>query len=164
MATEVSEYSALARLTDLGLKLPLVPTFLPSNLADVESSDKLVVRGEATTLRKVLRQGGVEVAILEGPNALIGFVHNKSHDWAMPALLFTAEAIRTNPDLVSVVVDLVKAYVTDMFKGLWRDKQIKAEIVVETRKAGTFQKITYEGGPEGLSMLAAMVRDIHGQS
>lgn len=165
MTTEITDYiDVTKKIEELGLVQPVGISFLPANFEDADTAENLVVRGEATTLKKVLLAGDLEISILQDSDSGIKYVHNKSHDWAMPLMLFTAEAMTTNPDLVSLAIDLVKNYVTDLFKGLARDKTIKAEIVVEKTKKGTFQKITYEGDPEGLSLLVEMARDIHGQS
>ena len=165
MTTTVEEYLPVRkRLAELGCALPNGLAFLPDNFSHSETAQDLLIRGEATTLTKVLAGGGIPVAQLNGNDARTRFIHNKSHDWAMPALMFTAESLRDNPDLASVVIDLIKDYVKDLFKGLANEKAIKADIVVEKNSDGTFQKISYEGNADGLDTLAQMIRDIHAQS
>src|SRR6187402_3231300 len=123
MTTTVAEYLPVReRLAELGCHASLDVIFLPDNLGSAEDASDLRIRGEVTTLTKILSAGGIAVGQIEGPGARTKFVHNKSHDWAMPALMFTVEALKNNPDLASVVIDLVKDYVKDLFKGLANEK------------------------------------------
>jgi hypothetical protein len=165
MTTTTEDYPHLPeKLAGLGCTLPAGLIFLPNNLQTAESVGDFKIAGEVSTLKKVLKAGGLNASILAQQEANPHFIHNKSHDWAMPAILFTAETIRANPDIVSLVLDLVKGHLVDFFKGLAADKTIKAEIVVERDKHGTYQKISYEGGIEGLKAMAEMAKNIHGQS
>lgn len=139
-------------------------TFLPDDLEGVTTADDLVVRGEVTTLRKVLTHGGVPSAVLAGHGARPpAFVHNKSHDWAVPVIFVSAELMKTSPDMIGLAIDLIRDYAVSLFKGVGADRNVKAEIVVERTEDGTFQKITYQGAAEGLGEITKMVATIHGQ-
>jgi hypothetical protein len=152
------------RATALGCTLSNGLTFLPDNLERVATADDLVVRGEVTTLRKVLTHGGVPSTVLAGDSARSpGFVHNKSHDWAVPVIFVSAELMKTSPDMIGLAIDLIRDYAVSLFKGVGADRSVKAEIVVELTEDGTFQKITYEGAAEGLSEITKMVATIHAQ-
>ena len=141
--------------------MPTELMFLPSNLEEAGSTQDFMIRGEAATLQKILRLSGIYVEFMNKSGTETRFIHNKSFEWGMPIILFTAEIIRTNPDLISLVLDIVKKHIADLFKGLANSKTISVEIVVEKRKGGTFQKISYEGDLEGLSKLAEMVKETH---
>lgn len=159
---EVSEVPDLAaKLVKLACEMPASLAFLPSNLETEGDPAKLTVQGQATTIAKVLRQGGIEVSTLMPPGAMPGFIHNKSHDWVAPVIFVSAELMKTSPDLVGAAIDLVRDYLVSLFKGGSAAKAIKAEIVIEKRKGGTYQKIVYDGDIEGLRTLADMARDIH---
>lgn len=153
-----------ARAAVLGCALGNALTFLPDNLEGVATADDLVIRGEVTSLRKVLMHGGVPSSVLAGDGARPpGFVHNQSHDWAVPVIFVSAELMKTSPEMISVAIDLIRDYAVSLFMGSGTDRRVKAEIVVERTKDGTFQKITYEGPAAGIGEITKMVATIHGQ-
>lgn len=166
MMIEVEDYlDVRERAEALGCELGSIITFLPSNLDIATSADDFIVRGEITTIRKVLNFGGVPSSMLSAKGAPSpGFVHNKSHDWAVPIIFIGAEMLKTAPDIVSVTIDLIRDYALDLFKGIGADKKVKAEIVVERSQGRTYQKVTYEGDVSGLNTLAEMVSRISGEN
>jgi len=147
----------------LGCPLESIITFLPDNFESAETPNDFVVRGEVTTIRKVLAAGGIATATLSAPSATPpGFIHNKSHDWAVPVIFVAAELVKTTPDLVAAVIDLIRDYAVSLFKGRGADKRVKIEIVVERERTRTYQKITYDGDVAGLESAIEMVGKAHG--
>lgn len=150
------------RAEALHCSLEPILTFLPGNLEDAASADDFVIRGEVTSIRKVLEGGGVPTATLAaGGNQPPGFIHNKSHDWAAPIIFISAELMKTSPDLIGIAIDLIRDYALSIFKGSGSDKQVKLEVVVEHDEKRTYQKITYEGDVAGLRTVADMVTTVH---
>jgi hypothetical protein len=152
-----------SRVRELGCTLDPILTFLPINLEDAVTADDFVVRGEVTTIHKVLALGGISTAMLGAEHAKPpGYVHNKSHDWAVPIIFVAAEMFKTSPDLVGAAIDLIRDYAVSLFKGSGRDKHVKIEVVVEREKTRTYQKITYEGDVSGIGSIAEMIAKAHG--
>jgi hypothetical protein len=146
MTTTVSDFpNVIERLAELGCTVPSTLAFLPSNLDSASKSSELAVQGQATTLTKVLRQGGIEVGAVMPETAPPGFIHNKSHDWVVPIVFISAELMKTSPDIVGIAIDLIRDYLISLFKGLSGSKAIKAEIVVEKRKGGTYRRLPMTG-------------------
>ncbi len=151
-----------ARADALGCALGNVLTFLPDNFESAASADDFLVRGEVTTIRKVLKAGGVASAVLSAEQARpAGFVHNKSHDWAVPVLFIGSELLKTSPDLPGMAIDLIRDYATGLFTGSGKDRQAKVEIVVERSKQRSYRKISYEGDVAGLDTLAQVITELH---
>lgn len=152
------------RAAALGCELGDGLTFLPENLERAETADDLLVRGEVTTLRKVLTLGEVPSSLLAADSRRPpGFVHNKSHDWAVPLIFVSAELMKTSPDMIGVAIDLIRDYAASLLKGVGTDRIVKAEIVIERTADSTFQKITYEGAVEGLGEITKMAATINDQ-
>ena len=164
VTTTVEYYPVWGRLQELGCKISGDLSFLPDNFHEAATEQDFLIRGESTTLTKILKAGGLNVGAISGVSTRTQFIHNKSHDWAAPILFFAAEALKDNPDLPSVAIDLMKGYLSDMFKGMTKDKMIKAEFVIEKTVDGTFQKITYDGNADGLDKVIQLIRDVHAQS
>jgi hypothetical protein len=64
--------------------------------------------------------------------------------------------LKTDPNLVSACIDIVKDHILERFKG--RDPKVKASIVVERTRSRSSTRITYEGDAAGLGELAKVVR------
>ena len=159
MPVTTTRYLDVARrASDLGAALPPGPVFLPENFDAAAVDDTLRFQSEVTTLRKILAADGIDAAGLGAGSHNHAFIHNRSHDWAMPILFIGAELMKQNPDLIGQALGLVQQYVVDQFKGMTGGRKIKAELVVEDRKAGQYNRLTYEGPPEGLGELTGALK------
>lgn len=146
------------RAAELGAMLVPGLIFLPDNFESATTEDELRFHGEATTLAKIFRAQGLSVTRLGAESQPTAFIHNRSHDWAMPILFIGAELLKQNPDMISQALGLVQQYVLDQFKGVTGERKVVAELVVEDRKAGLYNRLTYDGPPEGLNTLAAALK------
>lgn len=143
---------------ELQCELPTGLVFLPDNFASLNADDDLLFRGEATTVTKVLRGAGLQIEKLGNPARSSAFIHNKSHDWALPIIFVGTELLKNQPDIISLTLTAIQDYVLGLFKGVTRDRKITASIVVEHRKNGKFIKVDYEGEPDGLDAFAKIVK------
>jgi len=157
MTLTQSDYvSVPARAGALDFALPTSLVFLPENFEAAEVGEELRFRGEATTVAKLLRQAGVPIERL-GSSRETAFVHNKSHDWALPVIFVGAELMKQSPDMVGMAIELIRDYVVRLFEGT-AEKKIKTEVVIEDRQRKRYHKITYEGDAAGLGELAKLVK------
>ncbi|THD34440.1 MAG: hypothetical protein E7773_14725 [Sphingomonas sp.] len=110
----------------------------------------------------MIEGGGVPTGTLAADKSQPpGFIHNKSHDWAVPIIFVSAELMKTSPDLIAAAIDLIRDYALSIFKGSGADKRVKLEVVVERNEKRTYQKVTYEGDVAGLGTVADMVTKVH---
>jgi hypothetical protein len=142
----------------LGFSLPQEITILPINFEIANLGDELRFRGEAVTIAKLLNGAGIEVSRLGANEGSEAFVHNKSHEWALPIIFIGSELMKTSPDLISLAFSTVQDYVLELFKGMSSGRTIKAEVVIERSKTRQYQKISYEGDPSGLKDFAKVVK------
>ncbi|RYF23329.1 MAG: hypothetical protein EOO77_02325 [Oxalobacteraceae bacterium] len=164
MITTEDYFDLEERARSLGCTLDPILTFLPSNIDSAASPDDFLVPGEATTIRKILDAGGVGSIVLKAEGSdQPRFVHNQNYDWAMPIIFFSAETLRSAPDLPNVAIDLIRDYALNLFKGAGASKIVKAEIVVERDNDRIYQKVVYEGDVPGLAVLADMVVKVNQQ-
>jgi hypothetical protein len=163
MPVDVTDYVDVdSRMAQLGCHAGTGLTILPSNFSEAASPAEFLMSGTAPTIIKVLGRGGVQAGLLQADTTPPGFIHNKSHDWVVPAIYISAELMKTSPDLVSVAVDLIKDYAVSLYKGISDKKTIKAEIVIEQTNGHTYKRLSYEGDVEGLQQLAQVAKDVYG--
>lgn len=159
MTTVTCDFAAVPeQAAKLGFPLPLGLTILPINFETAISGDELRFRGEALTIAKLLHGAGIEVARLGTNEGSEAFVHNKSHEWALPIIFIGSELMKTCPDLISLALSTVQDYVLELFKGMSNGRTIKAEVVIESSKSRKYRKISYEGDPSGLKDFAKVVK------
>ncbi|WP_158913807.1 hypothetical protein [Caulobacter sp. S45] len=159
MSVEIADYiNVAARANELGCKVPVGIAVMPDNFATATSRAKLLIQGEGSTLKTLLRNDGLAVSDLLPDGERFSFIHNKSHDWQ--ALLFIAASLWSNDrTAVSVALSVVSNYLTDYFRGA-PSHQIRLGVVVEKTPDRTYKQITYEGSVAGLAALDEAIRRV----
>ena len=160
MTIVVEEHvSVRTRAEELGCRLPNGLAMLPENFSSAAAGDDLHFRSEAATVRKLLSEGGLDADRLMADRDRTMFVHNGSYDWAVPAIFIGSEVLKANPDVASVIVDLVRDHVKELFGGLKSDRRVSLEVVIENSR-GLCRKVKYEGDAEGLKDVNRIVRGL----
>ncbi len=158
MEYTITETELASTLERFGLQMPENLSFLPENIEDAETVENFIYPDTLTELRKTLRFQQVTVPTLEDTKPkLLG---RKSADLYLPSLFIGVGAILSNPNLVSVALNIVSSYVYDFFKGNPGRKTVAIDIFVEKQGDKTVKKITYKGGPEGIKDLANVIKQL----
>ncbi|MBS0221850.1 MAG: hypothetical protein JSR91_14020 [Proteobacteria bacterium] len=119
------------RAAELGCNMPTGIAIMPDNFDVALSRADLVVRGESSTIRTLLRNNGLSLDDFLPSGERPRFIHNKSHDWG--AFLFIGAALlSTDPNAVSVALGVISNYLTEMFRGDPSGK-IKLDVTVERK-------------------------------
>ncbi len=138
--------------------MPAGIAMMPRNFETAEARDGLLVDGEATTIKTILRNEGLAVSDFMPDGERYAFIHNKSHDWH--AALFIAASLWSNdPTAVSVALGVVSNYLTDTFRGL-PSRKIRLCVVVEKTPERTYKQITYEGPVAGIGELNDAIKRV----
>jgi hypothetical protein len=163
MALEIEDYvDVKLRMQQLGCRSTADLLVLPENFTDATSASDFRTSGLASTIIKVLRSGGISASLLESETSSAAFIHNKNHDWIVPAIYISSELLKTNPDLLSLAIDCIRDYALFLYKGIADKKTVKAEVVVEEAAGHTYKRVTYEGDVEGLRELLRAAKEIYG--
>lgn len=161
MPTQVSNYIDVdAQATKLGCNAPSGITLLPVNFETAKSREELLYAGTVPTIRKLLRQNGIEETRIEKPQDKFPYTEHNAFEWAGPLVFVGNSIIASSPYLIDLCIGVISNYVTDFFKGIPGKKKVKLDVVVEKSKQKEFKLIHYEDGPEGLSELPRIVREV----
>jgi hypothetical protein len=157
---EVADYiDVAARASALGCRMPTGIAMMPDNFGTASNRSELLVQGETTTLKTLLRNEGIAVSDFLPEGERHAFIHNKSHDWQ--ALLFVAASLWSNdPNIVPVALGVISNYLTDFFRASPSHNKIKLGVVVEKTPGRTYKHIAYEGDVAGLTALAEAVKRV----
>lgn len=99
---------------------------------------------------KLLRQYDVPVDTLNIIDAETPLQDNRGLDWIAPTFFVSGLLLTQNPTMVSVALGVIANYVTEIFKGLKSDPEVKLNIVQTANDGKKAQRINYEGPVSGL--------------
>lgn len=147
------------KVASFGFALPGGLALLPGNLLSARGMDDLLYEASSATVKKLLRQGGLEVTGLENDTDHLAQSFKKSFEWLGPTLFFGSALMMENSAAVTVALNIIANYLTDMFRGLPYGHAVKLTIIVERERAGTrsYKRIEYSGSAEGLRDLGKVI-------
>ncbi|MBP1840755.1 hypothetical protein [Formosa algae] len=129
---------------------------LPENIETAKSSEDLVFTETTTEIKKYLNQNGVEIQVLQKGGLKLR--QRKSVDFYAPLIFVGFTMLSENSTLLTIGINVLSNYVTDYFKGTFGSKNVKLEIIVETKPKKEYKSINYEGNVDGLKDLPKIIK------
>jgi hypothetical protein len=161
MNTRTSPYPDFAsQLAHLGLRPPSKVALLPANLAAAGSATDLKQPSEAATIRTLFRTAGIQLEDIYSEEQKPSYIKNNAADWIAPAIFIGAGVLSEHPNTVSVALNVLSNYLTDLFRGKPNSPTVKASFVVEQDGQSTYKRVEYEGPVEGLKDFGDVVRKV----
>lgn len=130
--------------------------FLPENLETANNLDDFIFVDTLTDIRKVYRKYQIPYDLLGGVNKP-KLRTRKNADWFGPTIFIGFSLFSQNSELITVALNVLSNYLSDFFKGMVDQKNVKIEIIIETKKNIETKKITYEGDISGLTKLDSVI-------
>jgi hypothetical protein len=156
---EVSDFPDVSeRCVALGIDPPMPLALLPSNVDSATRTDQLIHSMEEPTVAKLLAQASVDAGRLQVPNQTPKYQALHFGDWIGPTIFVAASLMSGNPEAVDIAFGVIANYVTDILKGVTGPATATLDVVVETKRGS--RKVHYEGPPEGLGDLPAIIREV----
>lgn len=141
-----------------GFTVPDGLVLLPKNLDTATSREELVYESSSATVRKILVQGGLQVESLESTNGETlrqGF--EKSFNWLVPTIFVGADLMTQNPAAVTIALNMISAYLTELFRGFPGGRNVKLTVIVERDGRKLSKRIEYTGTADGLKDLPLVI-------
>jgi hypothetical protein len=157
----VEEYSdAGVRLNQFDFNSNQTLFFIPENFSDEVRSSEYIYSESTSDVKKVLRAENLIIKYLTTDKPLLRT--RKSADWYGPILFISYSVLSENPTIIGISLNLISSYLYDYFKGtIVETKKVKFEIVIETKKSKTLQKVKYEGSVEGIKELTEVIKSLN---
>lgn len=146
------------RIKDLNCKLPETLSFLPENFSEANSPTDFIYSDTVNDVIKIFRTNEIMASVLDETNPR--FRTRKNNDWLGPGIFIGFSLLTENSYLVTMALNVLSNYLTDLFKGSIQSRSVKFELVIETRKNVEFKKITYDGGVEGIIELVEIIKSL----
>jgi hypothetical protein len=122
---------------------------LPNNWPPL--GNEPVYAASTESLRKLYFQKGIDVETLTPVTPLTHLEDLRALDWISPTLLVTSLLMTQNPGAVTIALNIISSYVTEIFKGIKGDPQVKLTVIQTETNRGKARKIRYIGPVSGLN-------------
>ncbi len=153
MSIKTTDYNFSYDLSDKDLQSVLI---LPSGINEKFKGRKVTLYTESSiSVLKKLKQNAIKADFAIGSPVNSIYIDNRSNDWVGPTLYFSFLLISQNPAIVSICLNVLSAYIYDIFKGKSEDPNMKCSFVIEDKQKK--RKIEYEGPVSGLNMVEEIV-------
>jgi hypothetical protein len=156
MSTEVSDLTLDYEIgDDARSSLLLLPMSIEHPLDDQEY---VVYPASTTSVLKLLKSNSIPAKLATYENKKVAYQENRSSDWFGPTILFTSALLLQNPELVSIVINIISSYVYDIFKGKAVDPSARCTFayIGESKK----KRVYYEGPLSGLSEVRGIITEL----
>lgn len=161
MSVQITEYIDVnRRALEFGCNIPSGLAFLPRNFETVTSKDELIHESTTLTLRVLWRQSEIPETKIERESDRFPCAQENYIEWIGPVIFISASILSRNPAMISVALGVISNYLTDWFKGIPRNKNIKLDFVVEQTKTKKYKRIHYDGDVNGLKDLDKIIREV----
>lgn len=161
MAVEISDFvNVEERAVALGIAPPPSFCILPRNFETASAVKDLIYEGSADTVRKLLRESGIEDIHLRREEIPYRFYIQNAFEWVGPTLFFGATVLSQNPYLIELSLNILANYLTDFFKGVPGQKSAKLDIVLEKKPKSAYVRLRYRGPVEGIRELTQTIKTL----
>lgn len=160
---EVSDYIDVSRkLEELGCSQPEGIGILPDQFDSLTPEGTFAPLRRAFDVKHLLEDKQIPVSIIgkEGQDVLS--THIASSEWFTgvgPTFLISAALLAENPHIISLALNVLANYLTEIFKGA-REGNASLEIVVEKDGPRVYKKIKCPVTPEMLKELPKIIKSI----
>ncbi|MBI3693644.1 MAG: hypothetical protein HY238_02225 [Acidobacteria bacterium] len=149
------------RASTLGLLLGSELVILPRHFDSAISNADLCHEAEATTVRKLLLEAGLNVQQLQPAETRLPSAVQKSSDWIAPTVFVGSMLLTQNPYAIQVALGVLNSYLADLFKGRLSEGGVKLTLVIEQSRTKTCRRMIYEGPWSGIKDLAPLLKQLH---
>lgn len=148
----------LDRFNNLNCKIPETFAFLPENFNSAKIENDFIYPDSLSDLNKIFRVK--QIPIIKLTTEIPKYRSRKNADLIAPTLFIGFSLFSDNNILISIALNVLSDYITDFFKGTFKNRKVKLEIIVETKKRKEFSKISYDGDIEGLKDLEDIIKSL----
>jgi hypothetical protein len=78
-------------------------------------------------------------------------------DWVAPTLFVSGLMLSQNPMAISLALNVMASYASDLFKGIRSDPNVKLTVVHAQERAKMSREVHYEGPASGLAALVEIL-------
>jgi hypothetical protein len=154
MPVTVEDFCIVAdRCKSLGLLHPRGLAILPRKFDSATQLAELVHEDSTATIRKLLRERGVQESSVENAAQKLPRIQENAGDLILPTFFITASLFSENPALITVALNILSNYATDFFKGSSRTRNVDVSVVFERDENKVSKRIRYKGDLSGMKDL-----------
>jgi len=127
---------------------------MPCNMNDLANNGPIYSTSSIDIL-KLFKSSEIKSYLYEEDD--ISLQENRANDWLGPLLFISYMTLMQNPEMLSIILNIISSYVYDFFKGAFTPGKAKFSIIREN-KDGSKTEINYEGNIDGIKELEQIVK------
>ena len=116
-----------------------------------------VFESSTFTLAKIFAQSGIETSRVNLGNKEADVSEN-AFELSLPVLVITSAYLSSDPNLVSLSINLIAAYIYDFFKGVRGGRSIRCKILIKDDHK--VRKLTYSGPADDFAALKEVIETL----
>jgi hypothetical protein len=133
-------------------------SFIPENFNTATTASEFIFTESLIELNKYFKAGNIKIEPLGGEPEL--FRSRKNADIYLPSILLATSTLLENPNILSVILNILSSFIYDNVKGKIGKKTAKIELYIEKEENGKFLKIEYNGDAEGIKELEKIIKSL----
>ncbi len=171
---EVSDYiDVSSKLEELGCSQPEGMGILPERFDTCTSTEEFAQLSRTRAIVKLFEDSHIPVSIIKKEGQTLSRIHTASLEWFTgvgPTILIPAALLAESPHIISLALNVLANYLTEIFKGAREENpdlgkgdiegNASLEIVVEKDGPRTYKKIKCSATPEILKELPKIIKSI----
>ena len=114
---------------------------------------------ESATIKKLLLLDNLPYADVSRQNDPPKYVTEHSADLILPTIFISGALLSQNPQLVSLALNIISNYATDIFKGMRSEQTVKIDFVSETAEGG-YKNLSFEGSPQAIPEVMPLFQEL----
>ncbi|EMS84700.1 hypothetical protein [Leptospira noguchii] len=111
------------------------------------------------TVKKLLATNDLQVTI-DGFSEESPIISNRNYEWMGPVIFISYSLLSQNEYILSIALNIISNYLTDIFKGLGDNNKVDLKIYKENED-GSIKKISYKGPASGLEKLKDILKSFN---
>ena len=157
MSIKVNDYMLQQHLINIDDTKNII--LLPHSYSQSESN-KMLFDMHALNIVKQFKAKNLLAGLLNENPSQIAYQYNRSIDWISPTILITYN-IMTNPDTFDTMLDIIKAYLNEIYENITDKLSVNCKFVYKEQKNGSFKEIEYTGHISGLSKVKQILQELN---
>jgi hypothetical protein len=132
--------------------------FLPSNF-ETDNKENMHFPSTLPTVLKLAKKEGLAVCVFGDPVST-KLLEQRSFEWFAPSMFISSLYFSSNPDGVSIALNMLSNYLTTIFAGLPKSTEgsVSLNIFYKNEKTGLTKKVSYKGPSSGLKEVSRSVK------
>lgn len=125
-----------------------------------EDAESRLYEATSQSVLKLLRKESISVEPLDPLDSKVSFQDSRGLEWVAPTLVVSGMLLAENPEIISMALNVLAKYISDIFKGRDKDPAVRLNVVFVSSKRKDTRKIQFKGPASALSEVNKILSEL----